>query len=170
MFCLHHSGLLFVLLHNTRFGKRQQFWFPFPVRSPFFCSQLGLPAEAVRIELLHGSPLLWEEKGCRSWEAELLQPMSLHIWQPMLPSSSLSLICFLSSLTSHSPASAWLSCGCSYFCLHQEVISYVASRRDTAFFCDFRQLLGNKDFLPSFQLEAKVRESNNEAQCCSSIF
>lgn len=93
-----------------------------------------------------------------------------YLTQPTLTSCSLLFICFSSLLTSNSQASAQLLCDHSYFQLHCEVILYTVCIRDRVFFYDFRQHLGNADFLPSFQLKAKVSKSNNEAQCCCSIF
>lgn len=172
MFCLHHSGLLFVFLHSPRVREEATTLISLPCKTPFLLPTTG---SCLWSSAYTSAP---RAHAC-SDKRQAVDPDKhnycnlqefTYLTQPTLTPSSLLFVCFPSSLTSHSQASTWLSCGPSYFSLHWEVISYAASRRDTAFFYDFRQLLGNTDFLPPFQLKAKVSESNNKAQYCSSIF
>lgn len=167
MFCLRHSGFLFVFLLSPRAREEATTSISLPCKITFLLPTTG---SRLRSSTCISAPTCSDET--RVADPDKQNYCNLHEFTYLTPPTLISSSCLFASHhhwlpTAKTPYSFHVA---GYFCLHPEVIPYAARRRDTAFFCDFRQLLGNTDFLPHFQLKAKVSESNNEGQCCSSIF
>lgn len=64
MFCLHHSGLLFVFLHSPRVREEATTLISLPCKTPFLLPTTGsVYSEAVCIDLLHGLTLALTRDG-----------------------------------------------------------------------------------------------------------